>query len=86
MTLDRLDALEIRIRDLVKLVQDLKRKNIGVDYRRHQPSGPLPIRPASFRRLPPRGSLPSIPTWPLPSFGRKANMMKRRSPWWGPWD
>jgi chromosome segregation ATPase len=26
MTLDRLDALEIRIRDLVKLVQDLKRK------------------------------------------------------------
>jgi DNA repair ATPase RecN len=27
MELDRLDALETRIRDLVKLVQDLKRKN-----------------------------------------------------------
>jgi hypothetical protein len=27
MTLDRLDALETRIRDLVKLVQELKRKN-----------------------------------------------------------
>ena len=35
MTLDRLDALEIRIRDLVKLVQDLKRKNasLGDDLR-----------------------------------------------------
>jgi len=27
MSLDRLDALETRIRDLVKLVQELKRKN-----------------------------------------------------------
>ncbi len=27
MSLDRLDALEMRIRDLVKLVQELKRKN-----------------------------------------------------------
>lgn len=27
MALDRLDALESRVRDLVKLVQDLKRKN-----------------------------------------------------------
>jgi FtsZ-binding cell division protein ZapB len=27
MALDRLDALEVRIRDLVKLVQELKRKN-----------------------------------------------------------
>jgi DNA repair ATPase RecN len=27
MALDRLDALETRIRDLVKLVQELKRKN-----------------------------------------------------------
>ena len=27
MSLDRLDALETRIRDLVKLVQDYKRKN-----------------------------------------------------------
>lgn len=27
MALDRLDALEARIRDLVKLVQELKRKN-----------------------------------------------------------
>ena len=32
MTLDRLDALEIRIRDLVKLVQDLKRKNASLEY------------------------------------------------------
>ncbi|HPV82369.1 MAG TPA: cell division protein ZapB [Nitrospira sp.] len=31
MTLDRLDALEIRIRDLVKLVQDLKRKNTSLE-------------------------------------------------------
>ena len=31
MTLDRLDALEIRIRDLVKLVQDLKRKNASFE-------------------------------------------------------
>jgi len=31
MTLDRLDALEIRIRDLVKLVQDLKRKNSSLE-------------------------------------------------------
>ena len=28
MSLDRLDALETRIRDLVKLVQELKRKNV----------------------------------------------------------
>ncbi|MGE0645248.1 MAG: cell division protein ZapB [Nitrospira sp.] len=28
MSLDRLDALENRIRDLVKLVQELKRKNV----------------------------------------------------------
>lgn len=28
MALDRLDALETRIRDLVKLVQELKRKNV----------------------------------------------------------
>ncbi len=31
MTLDRLDALEIRIRDLVKLVQDVKRKNASLE-------------------------------------------------------
>ncbi len=31
MTLDRLDALEIRIRDLVRLVQDLKRKNASLE-------------------------------------------------------
>ena len=31
MTLDRLDSLEIRIRDLVKLVQDLKRKNTSLE-------------------------------------------------------
>lgn len=31
MTLDRLDALEVRIRDLVKLVQDLKRKNASLE-------------------------------------------------------
>lgn len=31
MTLDRLDALEIRIRDLVKLVQELKRKNASLE-------------------------------------------------------
>ena len=31
MTLDRIDALEIRIRDLVKLVQDLKRKNASLE-------------------------------------------------------
>ena len=31
MTLDRLDALEILIRDLVKLVQDLKRKNASLE-------------------------------------------------------
>jgi chromosome segregation ATPase len=29
MALDRLDALESRIRDLVKLVQELKKKNAG---------------------------------------------------------
>ena len=28
MALDRLDAMETRIRDLVKLVQELKRKNV----------------------------------------------------------
>lgn len=31
MTLDHLDALEIRIRDLVKLVQDIKRKNASLE-------------------------------------------------------
>ena len=31
MTLDRLDALEVRIRDLVKLVQDIKRKNASLE-------------------------------------------------------
>ncbi len=31
MALDRLDALETRIRDLVKLVQDLKRKNASLE-------------------------------------------------------
>jgi chromosome segregation ATPase len=31
MALDRLDALENRIRDLVKLVQELKRKNASVE-------------------------------------------------------
>ncbi|HET9962337.1 MAG TPA: cell division protein ZapB [Nitrospiraceae bacterium] len=31
MSLERLDALEIRIRDLVKLVQDLKRKNAALE-------------------------------------------------------
>jgi len=31
MALDRLDALETRIRDLVQLVQDLKRKNASLE-------------------------------------------------------
>ncbi len=31
MALDRLDALETRIRDLVKLVQELKRKNASLE-------------------------------------------------------
>jgi chromosome segregation ATPase len=31
MTLDRLDALETRIKDLVKLVQELKRKNVSLE-------------------------------------------------------
>jgi len=31
MALDRLDALENRIRDLVKLVQELKKKNASVE-------------------------------------------------------
>jgi hypothetical protein len=31
MTLDRLDALEVRIRELVKLIQDLKRKNTALE-------------------------------------------------------
>lgn len=31
MALDRLDALETRIRELVKLVQDLKRKNASLE-------------------------------------------------------
>ncbi|MEO8339968.1 MAG: cell division protein ZapB [Nitrospirota bacterium] len=31
MALDRLDALESRIRDLVKLVQELKRKNAAAE-------------------------------------------------------
>ena len=31
MSLDRLDALETRIRDLVKLVQELKRKNAALE-------------------------------------------------------
>ncbi len=31
MALDRLDALETRIRDLVKLVQELKRKNATLE-------------------------------------------------------
>lgn len=31
MSLDRLDALEARIRDLVKLVQDLKQKNAALE-------------------------------------------------------
>jgi chromosome segregation ATPase len=31
MTLDRLDALESRIRDLVKLVQELKKKNAAAE-------------------------------------------------------
>lgn len=31
MALERLDALETRIRDLVKLVQDLKRKNVMLE-------------------------------------------------------
>jgi chromosome segregation ATPase len=31
MGLDRLDALETRIRDLVKLVQELKRKNASLE-------------------------------------------------------
>ena len=31
MALDRLDALETRIRDLVKLVQELKKKNAAVE-------------------------------------------------------
>jgi chromosome segregation ATPase len=31
MALDRMDALESRIRDLVKLVQELKRKNVAAE-------------------------------------------------------
>lgn len=31
MTLDRLDALENRIKDLVKLVQELKKRNAAVE-------------------------------------------------------
>lgn len=31
MSLDRLDALESRIRDLVKLVQELKRRNTALE-------------------------------------------------------
>jgi chromosome segregation ATPase len=31
MALDRLDALESRIRDLVKLVQELKKKNTAIE-------------------------------------------------------
>lgn len=31
MALDRLDALEARIKDLVKLVQELKRKNASLE-------------------------------------------------------
>ncbi len=31
MTLDRLDALETRIKDLVKLVQELKRRNASLE-------------------------------------------------------
>jgi FtsZ-binding cell division protein ZapB len=31
MALDRLDALETRIRDLVKLVQELKRRNTSLE-------------------------------------------------------
>jgi FtsZ-binding cell division protein ZapB len=31
MALDRLDALEIRIKDLVKLVQELKRRNASLE-------------------------------------------------------
>jgi chromosome segregation ATPase len=31
MALDRLDALESRIRDLVKLVQELKKKNAAIE-------------------------------------------------------
>jgi FtsZ-binding cell division protein ZapB len=31
MALDRLDALETRIRDLVKLVQELKRRNASLE-------------------------------------------------------
>lgn len=31
MTLDRLDAFETRIKDLVKLVQELKRKNASLE-------------------------------------------------------
>ena len=31
MALDRLDALETRIRDLVKLVQELKKKNASIE-------------------------------------------------------
>ena len=31
MALDRLDTLEVRIRDLVKLVQEIKRKNASLE-------------------------------------------------------
>lgn len=31
MALDRLDALEVRIKDLVKLVQELKRRNASLE-------------------------------------------------------
>ena len=31
MALDRLDALETRIKDLVKLIQELKKRNAGLE-------------------------------------------------------
>ncbi|CUQ66371.1 cell division protein ZapB [Candidatus Nitrospira inopinata] len=31
MALDRLDALEVRIKDLVKLIQELKRRNASLE-------------------------------------------------------
>jgi len=31
MALDRLDALETRIRDMVKLIQELKKRNAGLE-------------------------------------------------------
>jgi hypothetical protein len=50
MSLERLDALEIRIRDLVKLVQDLKRKNAALEEELRLARERLSIRDDENRR------------------------------------